>query len=76
MAVRPEVILHAEAPASVVRVVAVVEHLAAVVGVAAADITNERDFFCNGHHAKFSEWRKPYAADGFELRQIFLGQSC
>jgi hypothetical protein len=47
MAVRPEVILHAEAPASVVRVVAAVEQLAAVVGVvaAAAGITNGRNSF-------------------------------
>ena len=77
MAVRQGAIPHAEVPASVARVVvAAVEHLAAVVAGAAAGIINGRKFFFNGYSAKFSEWRKPYAADGFELRQICLGQSC
>jgi hypothetical protein len=48
MAVRPGVILHAEVPASVARVAAVVEHLAAVVVVAAAGIINGRNLFSDG----------------------------
>ena len=75
-AVRPGVILHAEVPASVARVAAAEEHLAAAAVGAAAGIANGWNPFSNGCSAKFSEWRKPYAADGFELRQICLGQSC
>ena len=76
MAVRPEVILHAEAPASVASVVAVAEHLAVVVGAAAAGITKGRNFLPQRVQCEFREWRKPYAACEFELRQIYLGQSC
>src|SRR5580704_9005846 len=53
MAVRPGVILHAAAPASVAHAVAAVELLAAAVAGAAVGIINVRNLFPTGYSAKF-----------------------
>jgi hypothetical protein len=66
---RPGAIHRAEAQVSVARVPA--EHLTAA--AVAAGITNpriNRRVVFPGFSAKFTKWRKPYAADEFELRQI------